>query len=124
MKTQTLVPCSSQKWSEGLPALAASHRLKAEWAKDRMKWLDSEGVPLEPDWSKCNGGKHLEDQCDLDALVCCDEVKQIQDADGNDDLQGPEFDVGGHRHEVIQILLPFEDVDEGLGKDFRNAAYL
>jgi hypothetical protein len=122
MKARKFVPCSEQGWCADLPQCGASHRLKTSWVEDRMKWLDADGVPLEPAWSDSTSTKVMEDQCDLEALVGSEDVKHLSHVD---DLKGPEVAVGGSKYEMLQILLPeFGDVDAALESDFARAAYL
>ena len=97
--------------------------MKAEWLKDRFNWIDSEGVPLEPDWSQCSSAKTLDEQADLDAVQSLSELK----ADGKekDDLKGPSNEVGGVKYESLQLCLPeFGEMDPSLQDDMQRACYL
>jgi len=78
-KTKKLVKVDeeTQPWCKGLPKVGDSHRLKREWSENRWEWLNSEGVPLEPNWSECTPAKTLEEQADLDQVQSFAELKPI-----------------------------------------------
>jgi len=110
-----------QAWCKGLPKCGESHRLKKSWSDDRYKWVNGEGEPVAPDWSKSSQGKSMEDQCDLAALANPDEVKLIND----DEWKGPANVVDGHRYEETQVMLGvFEDVEPAISEDVSRAAFL
>jgi len=121
MKAKKLVDCSVQEWCKDLPECGVSHRLHSSWVTDRMKWLDADGVPVEPDWSSCTLAKTVEDMRDFDAVASALDVLPV----GEDDLQGPSTKVGGAEFETIQVLLPlFGSVEDSMEQDVCRAAYL
>ena len=113
----------TQPWCKDLPAVGDSHRLKPQWVKHRFAWLDSDGVPLEPNWAECSSAKTLEEQADLDAVQDFTQVKATGDA--HDDLKGPDNDVAGVKYECLQICLPeFGELDDSLKTDVMRACHL
>eukprot|EP00438_Fugacium_kawagutii_P023501 Skav201510 [mRNA] locus=scaffold1154:403000:409629:+ [translate_table: standard] len=67
-ETQKLEPILDQEWAqefnEMLPSLAlgfGSKRFDPNWLSDRYKWLDTEGVPSEPNWGLSAVAKHISD---------------------------------------------------------------
>ena len=121
MKAKKLVDCSEQEWCKKLPECGASHRLQRGWVEDRMKWLDSNGTPLEPDWSTSTLAKSVEDIRDLDAVASALDIIPLAAGE----LKGPTVKVAGQEFEMIQVALPmFESIEEGLEQDVARAVYL
>ena len=48
METRKLYDPRGEEWMKGLPQPADSHRLYADWLKDRWSWAP-DGVPMKPD---------------------------------------------------------------------------
>ena len=105
--TGKLDPVEGQPWLKELIGdkvhLCKSHRLTPEWGADRMKWLDSEGVPVKPMEDK----KGLEEYAEDATVAAHEEVKIAADEeDGAElDVQGPSSTVGGAEYQETQIAL-------------------
>ena len=59
----------------------------------------------------------------MDALCSFAELKPVC-SEVDVDLKGPDIKVGGQSHEMLQIVLPFEDVSDDLAGDFHRCAFL
>ena len=53
-----LVRTGTLSWAKDLPE--NSHRIPASWVEDRYKWVDADGVPLQPEWSSEMGKAALQ----------------------------------------------------------------
>lgn len=66
-----------------------SARLKTEWLKDRYLWVDSEHVPLEPDYSLIAGAKAVADLLEWsyhNPLDLTEKAEQVEDLMSVDEL--------------------------------------
>ena len=59
-----LVRSDEQQWAKDLPE--GSHRQKESWADKRYEWIEENGAPVKPDWSRINGAQDAADLAEAD----------------------------------------------------------
>ena len=72
---------TTQKWAEGLELQMGSRRFPVDWLRDRLRWLDESGKPLEPDWILSDSAKEISD------LLRWDYFNPEEDAENEPDQQ-------------------------------------
>ena len=117
--TGKLVPVVEQAWTKDLPKLGESHRLRKDWSRDRLKWTDADGIPVEPQM-KTKTCKGLEDFADNAAVAGPHEVTVTVDTKAGEPIvQGPNTTVAGQVFEEEQGCLGvFGGFDDSLEDDF------
>ena len=60
-QTGKLEELLSQKWAQELQLQMGTKRYKPEYLSDRLKWLNSEGVPVDADWNLSEVAKSITD---------------------------------------------------------------
>ena len=60
-ETQKLEELLTQPWAQKLQLCIGTKRYSPNYLQDRLKWLDSEGVPKEADWSLSETAKAMSD---------------------------------------------------------------
>ena len=89
-QTGKLEELLSQKWAQELKLEMGTKRYKPEYLSDRLKWLNSEGVPVDADWNLSEVAKSI---TDLQVWDYChpedeDETGELQITDAlNEDLE-------------------------------------
>ena len=56
-----LVELLSQSWAKKMGLEVATKRYSPEWFRDRLKWRDTEGVPIQADWNLSKTAKNISD---------------------------------------------------------------
>ena len=65
LEQQKLVRADEQEWAKEFP-LGEGGKVEAEWMEERYSWLDKDGKPIKPDWTRQSTGKELEDMREVD----------------------------------------------------------
>ena len=81
-----LVELLSQSWAEDMGLEVGTMRYNPEWLRDRLKWRDDSGVPLQADWNLSRTAKNISD------LQVWDYWHPEDDKDLPEDEQKPEID--------------------------------
>ena len=56
-----LVELLSQSWAKEMGLEVGTKRYNPEWLRDRLKWRDDEGVPIQADWNLSKTAKNISD---------------------------------------------------------------
>ena len=56
-----LVELLSQSWAKEMGLEVGTKRYSPEWLRDRLKWRDTEGVPIQADWNLSKTAKNISD---------------------------------------------------------------
>ena len=56
-----LVELLSQSWAKEMGLEVGTKRYSPEWLRDRLKWRDTEGVPIQADWTLSKTAKNISD---------------------------------------------------------------